>query len=89
MAKQVVSAADAAQDLAIKTLESLWEQGLVSFFRGTAFSGEEQEIRGEGVRAELRNPKNWDWNQPRTTEWVQVAATGKGRDLYLTGETIP
>lgn len=85
MAKQVGSAEDAAQDIAIKTLENLRERGLVSFFRGTAFSGEEQEIRGDAVLVELRNPDNWDWNQPRSIEWVQVGATGKGRDTYLAG----
>ena len=72
----------------MKTLERLWELGLISFFRGKSFAGDEKEIRGEAVHVELRNPDNWDWNQPRSNEWVQAAATGKGRDVYLANEQI-
>ena len=65
-------------------LRELVRDDFVKLYLGTEFAGEEVEVPAERVAEALANSENWNWDRPRGSEFLQVAATGKGRVAYLT-----
>jgi hypothetical protein len=58
--------------------------GLIAFYRGSSYSGEEAELLPAEASAALADDGAWEWRRARPAEFIQVAATGKGRVVYLT-----
>ena len=61
----------------------LMQEGLVEFFAGAHFSGEQAPLSPEAVERELSDPRNWDAQLPPTERHLRFVATELGRDRYF------
>lgn len=64
-------------------LLELLRMGIVEFYVGSVFSGEQVLLPGDRVAGELSEPLNWDEMIPTMERGVRVTATESGRERYL------
>jgi hypothetical protein len=63
-------------------LRGLCRDGLIEFFSGDAFSGEERPVPCQKIDAELANASNWDPNSPLSAGHSRYLSTTKGEAAY-------
>jgi hypothetical protein len=64
------------RDIAKMELQELAEQGLLSFYTGTKFNGEQKLLTTE--KPLLGQPENWDGDLPLDRPTVRFVATSQG-----------
>jgi hypothetical protein len=72
--------------IAFSVVRQLLEDGLITFYRGREFGGEEVILQPEEAHHVLSKDSNWEWNAPTLPEHIRLIATDKGDEAYYSGK---